>query len=153
MIFKNVQMKNKQIVQSQWERCVSPLLWILPRGSVIGGSRCRNPASSQYAFVSSCMFCYYRMQECVCVFSGEDREAKSVSEGRKAEKRKGEMDEGSLGALGVLIIHCSVVGSELAISPWFYPCLMIWAVPLSLSLQLLWPNKEKREGKEGVLQQ
>lgn len=46
-------------------------------------------------------------------------------EGRKGEKKKGEMDEGSSGALGVLIIHCSVVGSELAISPWLYPCLMI----------------------------
>lgn len=59
------------------------------------------------------------------MFSGEEGEAKSVSEGRKREKKKEEMDEGSLGALGVLIIHCSVVGSEPAISPWFYPCLMI----------------------------
>lgn len=59
------------------------------------------------------------------------------------------MDEGSLQALGVLIIHCSVVGSELTISPRLYPRLMIWVVPLSVSLQLLWPNKEKREGKKG----
>lgn len=86
---------------------------------------------------------------CMCVFSGEEGEAKSVSEGRKREKKKGEMDEGSSGALGVLIIHCSVVGSELAISPWLYPCLMIWAVPLSLSPQLLWPNKEKGRAKKG----
>lgn len=88
------------------------------------------------------------------MFSGEEGDAESLSEGRKGAKKKEEMDEGSSGALGVLIIHCSVVGSELAISPWlFYPCLMISAVPLSLSLQLLWPNKEKREGKEGVLRQ
>lgn len=89
---------------------------------------------------------------CVC-FPGRRERLSLASAGRKGEKKKGEMDEGSSGALGVLIIHCSVVGSELAISPWLYPCLMIWAVPLSLSLQLLWPNKEKREGKEGVLQQ
>lgn len=71
------------------------------------------------------MFCYLRIQECVCVLSWEEGEAKSVSKGRKGEKKKGEMDEGSSGALGVLIIHCSVVGSELAISAWLYPCLMI----------------------------
>lgn len=85
---------------------------------------------------------------CMCVFWGLGG-SKSVSEGRKREKKKGEMDEGSSGALGVLIIHCSVVGSELAISPWLYPCLMIWAVPLSLSPQLLWPNKEKGRAKKG----
>lgn len=53
---------------------------------------------------------------CVCVVS----EHKSVH-----VFSWGEMDEGRLGALGVLIIHCSVVGSELAISSWLYPCLMI----------------------------
>lgn len=63
---------------------------------------------------------------CVCVVS----EHKSVhvfsgGGGRKGKEKNGEMDEGSLGALGVLIIHCSVVGSEPAISSWLYPCLMI----------------------------
>lgn len=76
-----------------------------------------------------CRLVWFVIRECknvyVCVFSREEGEAKSVSEGRKGEKKKGEMDEGSSGALGVLIIHCSVVGSELAISPWLYPCLMI----------------------------
>lgn len=74
------------------------------------------------------MVCYLRMEECVCAyvcFLARREEARSVSEGRKAEEKNGEMDEGSLGALGVLIIHCSVVGSELTISPWLYPCLMI----------------------------
>lgn len=48
-----------------------------------------------------------------------------ASRGRKGKGKNGEMDEGSSGALGVLIIHCSVVGSEPAISPRLYPCLMI----------------------------
>lgn len=75
----------------------------------------------------SCCLVWFVISECknVHVFSGEEGEAKSVSEGRKGEKKNGEMDEGSLGSLGVLIIHCSVVGSELTISPWLYPCLMI----------------------------
>lgn len=58
---------------------------------------------------------------CVCVVS----EHKSVHVFSGGGGKNGEMDEGSLGALGVLIIHCSVVGSELAISSWLYPCLMI----------------------------
>lgn len=77
------------------------------------------------------------------------RERLSLRAEEEKERKRREMDEGSSGALGVLIIHCSVVGSELAISPWLYPCLMIWAVPLSLSLQLLWPNKEKGRAKNG----
>lgn len=59
------------------------------------------------------------------VFWGGGERLSLCAKGRKGEKKKGEMDEGSLGALGVLIIHRSVVGSELAISPWLYPCLMI----------------------------
>lgn len=54
-------------------------------------------------------------------------EAKTVQQRkkRKEKKKKDEMDEGSLGALGVLIIRRSVAGSELTIFPWLYPCLMI----------------------------
>lgn len=59
----------------------------------------------------------------MCVFCA--REDASENEGIKGEKKKGEMDEGTSGALGVLIIYCSVVGPELAISPRLYPCLMI----------------------------
>lgn len=59
---------------------------------------------------------------CVCVVS-EHKSVHVFSRGGK--EKNGEMDEGSLGALGVLIIHWSVVGSELAISSWLYPCLMI----------------------------
>lgn len=115
----------------------------------------RNPTSSQYARVLSCVLCYLSVLKCACVcFSGGRGRGWILWAKEETERKKNaKMDEGSLGALRVLIIHCSVVGSELTISPWLYSCLMICAVPLSLSLQLLWPNKEKREGKEGVLQQ
>lgn len=157
-------MKNKHIAQqSQWERCAPPLVWILPRGPVTGRSRWRRPRHRPN--MHFCCLVPFIIWECksVCVpvfifyffLSGEEekrrRRRNLCSRGRK-EKKKDEMDEGSLGALGVLIIRRSVAGSELTIFPWLYPCLMIWAVPLSLSLQLLWPNKEKREGKEGLLQ-
>lgn len=83
---------------------------------------------------------------CVCVcFLGEEVgtvEAERVSE-------RGMEGERWMKAVGVLIILCSVVGSELAISPRLYPSLMIWAVPLFLSPQLLWPNKEKGRAKMG----
>lgn len=114
----------------------------------------RNPTSSQHAFVLSCMaFLSQNIRMRICVFFLGRRQRLSLWGKEEKKRKRTTMDEGSLGALGVLIIHCSVVGSELTISPCLYPCLMIWAVPLSLSLQLLWPNKEKREGKEGVLQQ
>ncbi len=96
MILKNVQMKKKQIAQSQWERCVCfRFCRFYPEDQSLADLAGRNPTSSQYAFVSSCMVCYLRMNECVCVcFPGDEGEAKSPSGGRKGEKKKGEMDEG-----------------------------------------------------------
>lgn len=48
----------------------------------------RNPTSSQHAFVLSCMaFLSQNIRIRICVFSGEEAEAKSVREGRKEEKK------------------------------------------------------------------
>lgn len=156
MILKNVQMKNKQIAQRQWEWRVLPFFYgFYPEGQSLVDLTGRISAS--HLNMHLCRLVCFVIWGCKNVYvhflRGDGRGLVCASEGRKGEKKNGEMDEGSSGALGVLIIHHSVVGSELAISSWLYPCLMIWAVLLSLNLQLLWPNKEKREGKEGVLQQ
>lgn len=100
-------MKNKHIAQSQWGAAhASTSVDFTQRTSQWQIS----PRLPWCAFVLS-----QNIRACMCFLRG----------GGKGKEKNGEMDEGSLGALGVLIIHRSVVGSELAISSWLYPCLMI----------------------------
>lgn len=139
-------MKNKHIAQSQWGTAHASTSVIFTQRTsqwqISPMSPWRALVLSQNVHMRACVFCW-----------GRGRRRRGAHEPRKRRKGKEWRDGwGQFGGLGVLIIHCSVVGSELAISSRLYPCLMIWAVPLSLSLPLLWPNKEKREGKDGASQ-
>lgn len=93
MILKNIQMKNKQIARSRWERRELVPLQILPRGPVI---RTSHPQKFNIISVSICVgLCVLlsdsiRTYVCVCVFRGGGRG--QVSEGRRRRREKERRD-------------------------------------------------------------